>query len=62
MRRTCWFLFALSVLAMLLGAVSRFGPQPLFAGIGAGTFWKAAMAFLAYAVTLRLLAPDARPA
>lgn len=62
MRRTCWVLFALSLLTMFLGAISRFGPQPLFAGIGAGTFWKAAMAFLAYAVTLRLLASDVRPA
>lgn len=62
MRRTCWTLFALSLLTMLLGAVSRFGPQPLFAGIGAGTFWKASMAFLAYAVTLRLLSSDARTA
>lgn len=62
MRRTCWFLFALSVLTMLLGAVSRFGPQPLFAGVDAGTFWKASMAFLAYAITLRLLVSETRPA
>jgi hypothetical protein len=62
MKRACWVLFLLSVLVALLGAISRFGPAPLITGVGAGTFWKAAMALLAYAVALKILAAEGKTA
>ncbi len=61
MRNLCWALFALSLVAFLVGAVARFTPSSFIQGVGAGTYWKAAMAFLAYAVSLRILGEERRP-
>jgi hypothetical protein len=61
MKSVCWFLLALSVAAFLIGAFTRFTSSRLVAGVDPGTFWKAAMAFLAYAVALRILGEEKRP-
>jgi hypothetical protein len=54
-KTACWTLFGLSLLVSLLGAVSRFGTH-VVPGIEPTTYWKVAMALLAYAVSLRILA------
>ncbi len=63
MKNLSWGLFVLSVVALVLGVLTRFTPQSMFGGVSAGTFWKASIALLGYAATLRLFAlADRRPA
>jgi hypothetical protein len=57
-KRVPWLLFLLSVLASLVAILSRFGPRPVCPGIASTTWWKGAMALLAYAVTLKVLSRD----
>src|SRR5688572_17852894 len=52
MNKASWLLFGLSIVVLLLGAVSRFTPNGIVTGVSAGTYWKASMALLAYAVTV----------
>jgi hypothetical protein len=55
MKKASWLLFGLSVVILLLGAISRFTPDGIVAGVAAGTYWKAAMALLAYAAAIKIL-------
>ncbi|MFN8177993.1 MAG: hypothetical protein U0167_08695 [bacterium] len=58
MKRLPWLLFLLSVLVSLIAVISRFGPRAVCPGIANTTWWKAAMALLAYAATLKILSMD----
>ena len=58
--RASWVLFALSVVILLLGAVARFTPDGVMSGVAAGTYWKAAMAVLGYAATIKILSLEPR--
>jgi hypothetical protein len=60
MKNVCWTLFVLSIAAFVIGGISRLTPNGIPAGVVAGTYWKAAMAFLAYAVALRILTEERR--
>jgi hypothetical protein len=60
MKKASWLLFALSILILLLGAVSRFTPNGIVNGVAAGTYWKASMALLAYAATMKILMLEPR--
>jgi len=58
--KASWVLFALSVVILLVGVVSRFTPNGVVNGVAAGTYWKAAMAVLAYAATIKILSLEPR--
>lgn len=58
MKRLPWLLFYSSLVVSILGLVSRFGPRAVCPGMANTTFWKGAMALLAYAVTIKILTMD----
>ncbi len=56
MDKTPWLLFWASVAIMLFGVVDRLvTAAPLLEGIAPGTYWKAAIALVAYSVALTQL-------
>jgi|GEM_PF-3272930 len=60
MKKASWLLFVLSIVILLFGAISRFTPNGIVNGVAAGTYWKAAMALLAYAATIKILTLEPR--
>jgi len=60
MKKASWLLFILSIVILLVGAVSRFTPNGIVNGVAAGTYWKASMALLAYAATIKILLLEPR--
>lgn len=60
MKKASWLLLILSVVILLVGAVSRFTPNGIVPGVAAGTYWKASMALLAYAATIKILLLEPR--
>jgi len=56
MKNVCWGLFALSVLAFLLGVISKIaGPGAWILAFEPVAWWRAAMALVVYAIALRTL-------
>ena len=61
MKNVCWGLFGLSVLAFLLGMISKIaGPGAWMLGYEPVAWWRAAMALLMYAIGLQIVAGDER--
>jgi len=60
MNKASWLLFILSIVILLFGAITRFTPNGIVAGVAAGTYWKASMALLAYAATIKILSLQPR--
>jgi hypothetical protein len=60
MKKASWLLFGLSVVILILGAISRFTPNGIVSGVAAGTYWKASMALLAYAAAIKILTFEPR--
>jgi hypothetical protein len=63
MKRACWTLFAISVVLLLGSVYSKvIGPDHFLFGYPAVSWWRMSMAFVIYAMALKILGREDRVA